>query len=175
MNNIEKPVIFEDILELQKIADEKINEPRKNFKTREQKFSDIRAAIMDEFMEFRKELPYNLNFKTWKQKKWSAKKQLEEFVDMLFFIAIEINGSSVYDISEKWNKTWEHIDITAEIDDMDLHFFMSSICSNDISSLLKKYIIFAKRLGYSEKDILEQYWEKWQKNTGSRINEDWTL
>ena len=79
---------------------------------------------MDEFMEFRRELPYELNFKTWKKKKYSAAKQLEEFVDMLFFIATEINFSKLKrSASDEWDFYWEHYKTNAGIDAQDLHFF----------------------------------------------------
>ena len=171
-----EPKNFKDILKLQKIHEEEVNKPREDgFAAREKKYHDLRGALMDEFMEFRRELPYELNFKTWKKKKYSAARQLEEFVDMLFFIATEINFSKLKrSASDEWNFYWEHYKTNSGIDAQDLHFFMRNICEDEILNLLHKYVLFAKRLGYTEKDILQQYWKKWQHNLKDRIEGDWS-
>lgn len=171
-----EPMSFKEILELQRIHEEEVNKPRKDgFVARPKKYVDIRGALMDEFMEFRRELPYILNFKTWKKKNYSATKQLEEFVDMLFFIATEINLSNIKNnASDEWDFYWEHYKTNSGIDSSDLHFFMKNICEDEILNLLKKYILIAKRLGYTEKDVLQQYWKKWQYNLKDRIEGDWS-
>lgn len=109
-----EPKSFKDILELQEIHEIEVNKPREDgFVAREKKYHDLRGALMDEFMEFRRELPYELNFKTWKKKRYSAVKQLEEFVDMLFFIATEINFSKLKrSASDEWEALGEGIRIS---------------------------------------------------------------
>lgn len=171
-----EPKNFLDILKLQEIHEVEVNKPREDgFIARPKKYADIRGALMDEFMEFRRELPYNLNFKTWKKKRYSAAKQLEEFVDMLFFIATEINFSSVKMAAcDEWEYYWECYKTNAGIDESDLHFFMRNICEESILELIHKYVILAKRIGYTEKDILQQYWKKWQYNLKDRIEGDWS-
>ena len=80
-----EPKNFKDILKLQKIHEEEVNKPREDgFVAREKKYHDLRGALMDEFMEFRRELTYELNFKTLKKKIYSAAKQLEEFVTLIY-------------------------------------------------------------------------------------------
>lgn len=176
LENIKEPLCFNDVLQLQLIHEEEVNKPRKDgFLPRSKKYVDLRAATMDEFLEFRKELPYDLNFKTWKNKNYSAEKQLEEFVDILFFIATEINLSRLQNNSVcEWDYCWKYYHSNANIDSSDLHFFMRNIVEENIIDLLKKYILLAKRLKYSENDILQQYWKKWQHNLNNRIEGDWS-
>lgn len=171
-----EPKDFKDILKLQEIHEVEVNKPREDgFTARNKNYIDLRGALMDEFMEFRKELPYELNFKTWKKKRYSAGRQLEEFVDMLFFIATEINFSSIKNQAlEKWDFYWKHYKTNSGIDISDLHFFMKDICNKEILVLLEKYILLAKRIGYTEKDILQEYWRKWQHNLKDRIKGDWS-
>lgn len=176
MENIQEPITFKEILILQEIQEREVNQPRKNgFVARKKNYVDLRGALMDEFMEFRKELPDNLNFKTWKEKQYSPQNQLVEFVDMLFFIMTEINMSNIKNNAiDEWDYTWEHYHFDVNINNSDIHFFMRNIIEEEILNLLKKYILLAKRLGYSEKDIIQQYWIKWQFNM-TRINKDWSL
>ena len=83
---ISKPRSFDDLLYLQKLLDNEVSKPRKNgFVPRKRNDMDILSALDDEFQEWQKELPYEYNFKTWKQKEYSREKELEEFVDILFF------------------------------------------------------------------------------------------
>ena len=94
---------------------------------------------------------------------------------MLFFIATEINFSKIRkNACDEWDYYWEHYKVDGEINAQELHFFMWNICSDEIIALLHKYIIFAKRIGYTEKDILQQYWKKWQHNLKDRIEGDWS-
>ena len=51
---------------------------------------------------------------------------------------------------------------------------MKDICNKEILVLLEKYILLAKRIGYTEKDILQEYWKKWQHNLKDRIEGDWS-
>lgn len=171
-----KKINFGELLSLQEIQECEVSKQRINgYSARRKNYVDLRGALMAEFIEFREELPYDLNFKTWKQKIYSKEKELEEFVDMLFFIATEINMSNIRNIAIfEWSYTWEHYHIKASIDNSDIHFFMRNIVEEEILTLLKKYILFAKRLGYSQEDILQQYLTKWKINT-NRINEDWNL
>lgn len=167
----EEPVSFKELLELQEVHEKEINKIEYRKKT----LSDLRAALMDEFLEFRKELPPEINFKTWKKKRYSSIKQLEEFVDMLFFIATEINLSNLKNnAADEWDYCWEHYNFSDDVDNMYLNFFMRNIIEDEILSLLRKYIFMAKRLGYKEKMILQQYWKKWNKNLKDRISGEWS-
>lgn len=174
MEKIQRPITFREILTLQEIQEKEISEPRESgYIAREKNYVDLRGALMAEFIEFREELPDNLNFKTWKEKKYSSHNQFAEFVDMLFFIAIEINKSNIRNNAvDEWDYTWKHYHVNAIVDNSDIHFFMRNIIEEEILTLLKKYILFAKRLGYSEEEIIKQYWTKWNFNR-NRINGDW--
>lgn len=167
MNEI---ITFKELLELQEIHELEINKIEQRKKT----LSDLRAALMDEFLEFRKELPAELNFKTWKKKRYFPGKQLEEFVDMLFFISTEINLSNLKnDAADEWDNCWSQYHFAKDVDNIYLNFFMRNICEDEILNILRKYIFMAKRLGYTEKDIVEQYKKKWQHNLKDRISGDW--
>ena len=66
---IKKPEIFEELLNLQRILDENTGKTRQNgFIPRERNKMDIILSLDDEFQEWLKELPSELNFKTWKEK-----------------------------------------------------------------------------------------------------------
>lgn len=167
---MDRPLIFRELLELQETHEKEIN----SIENRKKTLSDLRAALMDEFLEFRKELPAELNFKTWKKKIHSPEKQLEEFVDMIFFIATEINFSNLKDEAvNNWNYCWERYNFSKDADNIYLNFFMRNICEDEIISLLRKYIFMAKRFGYTEKDIFHTYWKKWQHNLKNRISGEW--
>lgn len=165
-----KLMSFRELLELQEIHEKEINK----IEYRKKNLSDLRAALMDEFLEFRKELPAELNFKTWKKKKHSPEKQLEEFVDMLFFIATEINLVNIKEDSiDEWDYAWHYYNFPNDVDKIFLNFFMKSICEDEILNILKRYIFMAKMFGYKEKEIFEQYKKKWQHNLKDRISGEW--
>ncbi len=165
-----EPLSFRELLELQEIHELEINK----IEFRKKNLSDLRAALMDEFLEFRKELPAELNFKAWKKKTHSPEKQLEEFVDMLFFIATEINLINLKeDSADEWDYCWQHYNFANDVDNIFLNFFMRNICEDEILNILRKYIFMAKMFGYKEKDIFEQYKKKWQHNLKDRISGDW--
>lgn len=87
LNKETKDITFEDLIHLQKELDKLILEPRENgFVPRTRTGLDKILALDDEFNEWLKELPYELNFKIWKQQKYNKNKELEEFTDILFFI-----------------------------------------------------------------------------------------
>ena len=90
---IKKPETFDDLLNLQKILDENISD---KFSEREKTEIDILDAIKDEKQEWLKELPYHLNFKTWKRKEYNRDKELEEITDILFFILQLANYKEYY-------------------------------------------------------------------------------
>ncbi len=66
---LKKPETFKDLLNLQRILDENTGKTRQNgFIPRERNKMDIILSLDDEFQEWLKELPSELNFKTWKEK-----------------------------------------------------------------------------------------------------------
>lgn len=176
-----KPTNFMELLELQKVLDDKTAAERPNgFKPRPRTERDIRFALDDEFNEFMKELPDELNFKTWKQKEWSAEKQLEEWGDCLFFIAALINDSKKElrknFMHKIWRANWsdDWCLILGSLNSYELSEFKNTINQKNNEEILREFIQFSIRLKYQEDDILNAYWKKWNKNMG-RPEKDWTL
>ena len=173
---IKKPETFDDLLNLQKILDENISD---KFSEREKTEIDILDAIKDEKQEWLKELPYHLNFKTWKRKEYSRDKELEEITDILFFILQLANYKEYYrgsfrkDFDDWRTKSYNEGDddhyrkvLVAEFEESILiEQFRDCIMSdyNDLCSWRK----------FSKEEILNKYWEKW--NFKMEKRKDWTL
>lgn len=88
-----KDIEFTDLLKLQKQLDEEVAKPRPNgFVPRERTLLDIKLALDDEFQEWLRELPQELNFKTWKEKEYKREDELIEITDCLFFILQWLNS-----------------------------------------------------------------------------------
>lgn len=183
-----KPTNFIELLELQKVLDDKTSAPRTDgFIPRKRTERDLRYALDDEFNEFMKELPVELNFKTWKKKEWSAEKQLEEFVDCLFFIAAAINdyknkASMSVEINwlqntlEEYSYFYKSKNLVEFIDifKSELNGSISLDCYDSIEELISNYFSLSHKLGYSKNDLLNAYWKKWNKNMGRSENGgDW--
>lgn len=199
---MQKPTNFNDLLKLQKILDETVYEQRENgFIPRKRTEFDLRMAIDDEFNEFMKELPPELNFKTWKEIEYDPKKQLIEFVDCLFFILGALNdfkesyGEYFLDIvfenfdnltefeikryKEEIEKIWfsesEKTEIFKEsLDNFKMRLHCDLSYQPDFEDVINAYFDIAMWLGYSKEIILEAYWDKWKKNM-KRIKGDWSL
>lgn len=74
-----KDIEFIDLLEMQKQLDEEVAKPRENgFVPRKRTLLDIKLALDDEFQEWLRELPQELNFKTWKKKEYKREDELIE-------------------------------------------------------------------------------------------------
>lgn len=184
--NIKKPETFEDLLNLQKILDENTVKTRQNgFTPRERNEMDIIFSIDDELQEWLKELPQELNFKTWKQKEYSREKELEELTDVLFFILQLANfKSSIINFFERDFEKWEkimkvNIEFKRGFDDLEARDFLVDDFKLNLGEiynhfLIRNYIILCTWRNFTKQDILNKYWEKWQKNM-ERINGDWTL
>lgn len=178
---IKKPETFEELLNLQKIFDEEVLKPRKNgFIPRERTEQDIIYALDDEIQEWLKELPKELNFKIWKEKEYNREKELEELTDILFFILQLANYKEYFktEFSEDFKTAWEHKSYYFEIETRnifvrelktDLYFEQFKIY------IMRDYIHICSIRNFTKQDILNQYWEKWQRNMNERINGDWTL
>ena len=80
---LREPKNFEDILRLQAILDRSMNNTR--FRT----LRDIKLSLIAEAIEFNEETPES--HKTWKTKKHSKEKELEELTDIWFFLAQMVN------------------------------------------------------------------------------------
>ena len=180
---IKKPETFEELLNLQKILDENTAKTRENgFTPRERNEMDIIFSIDDELQEWLKELPSELNFKTWKQKEYSREKELEELTDILFFILQLANHKEYFKGNFKSSFCiWEEY---PEIDNISINIENRNNFIRNLKfdlyveqykkDLFEDYSILCIWRKFSKEDILDKYWEKWQKNM-ERINKDWTL
>lgn len=188
---IKKPENFKDLLYLQKILDDEVAKPRKNsFVPRKREELDILLSIDDEFQEWLKELPKIYNFKTWKQKEYDLEKELEELTDILFFFLQYFNHKKIFtermctnieieDINKKIDKIGKIFSHTDVIDcnlRTKIHLFKNYLWSKEVidGKLFTEYMDLVQYRGFSQEDLLNTYWEKWQKNM-KRINGDWTL
>lgn len=190
-----RPNNFNDLLELQKTLDKAVSEERENrFIPRERTEFDIRMALDDEFNEFMKELPQELNFKTWKEIKHDPEKQLEEFVDCLFFMLAaandfhgELNEYEFKRLEESFENfekltiidIFTHNEIIVIIKEK-LEEFKINLQNCDLSfipdfkDIFDEYLSLGRWLGYDKEIILETYYKKWKKNM-KRIKGDWSL
>ena len=175
-----KPTNFDDLLELQRVLDEEIEKNRSNgFTPRKRDELDILLAIDDEFQEWLRELPYEYNFKTWKQKEYSREKELEELTDVLFFFLQYANNFFVDFNKYKINFYKEFFfDYGEDYRNRDLMFcirnFKYDLWNRNDMTIFLDYILICKNRGFTKEDLLNTYWDKWQKNM-TRINKDWTL
>lgn len=181
---LKKPETFKDLLNLQRILDENTGKTRQNgFIPRERNKMDIILSLDDEFQEWLKELPSELNFKTWKEKKYSKDKELEELTDILFFI-LQLANNREY-LKESFLKSfynWEkypEIDKTDYIEIENRDNFTKNLkfdlyVDQYRKDLFEDYVVLCIWRKFSKEDILNKYWEKWQKNM-KRVAEDWTL
>ena len=173
---MKKPTNFRELLELQRILDENIEKNRSNgFVPRKRSLLDILLAIDDEVQEWLRELPQEYNFKTWKQKLYSREKELEELTDILFFFLQYFNNCLID--RDKYKNSYcrsfferDYYDIELK---KDLQFIIQEFKYdlwniNDLTTFYDYMKIVHKR-GFTKEDLLNTYWEKWQKNI-TRIN-----
>ncbi|MGL5932764.1 MAG: dUTP diphosphatase [Cetobacterium sp.] len=175
--------IFE-LLELQKELDKKAKTKRGNgFTPRKRDAFDLAMALDDEFNEFMKELPNQLNFKTWKDKEYDSHKQLIEYADCLFFILGAIND---FHRQKEWLQYRCDLslkELKPSIKPLDKHLLSGFKYAIQVANLEKDYDVIAifdfyleigAAAGYTVKNLLDAYWEKWNINMG-RDKKDWTL
>lgn len=185
--NIKKPETFEELLNLQKIFDEEVLKPRKNgFIPRERTEQDIIYALDDEIQEWLKELPKELNFKVWKEKEYNREKELEELTDVLFFI-LQLANFKPHIINfferdfDKWEEVLKvNVEFKRGFDDLEARDFLVGDLKINLGEiynhfLMRCYIMICTWRNFTKQDILNKYWEKWQRNMNERINGDWTL
>lgn len=179
---ISEPKNIEDLFKIQKFYnDELIKIKKKEIPIyRELDSNDIRDCILDELQEFKKELPYEFNFKTYRFKEFSLDKLKEEFTDILnFMLCKAIKNENVNFFENAW-KNYNSKGIYSELDTIDKndlsvairifeHWAVSaefevantkSIAEYAVSSYLGLGAIF----GFSKEIIYEQYWKKFLYN-----------
>ena len=161
---IRAPKNFEDLLGLQAILDERMNN------NRERVLEDIKLSLIAELIELNEETKYS--HKTWKTKEYNRDKELEELTDVYFFFAQLINNKSRdgrFQI-EPYCKEFEIFP----------NYYAGAYFTGLIYNLLDNkfrwffcsLLTLSVKLGYTKDDILNCYWEKWQKNM-QRIGKEW--
>lgn len=167
-----RPENFEDILKLQKHLDESIHSARPRT------LGDIKKSMIAECIEFDEETPQS--HKTWKTKPYNKAKELEELTDIYFFYAQYINFyaptleqeqfeelNDVFMNIEKQQGFKVYTNLVSILDVIAEHF---NFCP--LSNMLEKLLYLTYKYGYTKDDILNSYWEKWQKNM-QRIGKEW--
>lgn len=167
---IKKPKTFADILILQQYLDKNIHS------SRERTLEDITMSFIAECVEFNEETKFS--HKTWKTKEYDKAKELEELTDMFFFFAQMINyfnknltefNKITYLIDLDFNN-WNQKYITER--HIPVLYLIQSVIKNHMLTVSDLLIEICQKLGYTKQDILESYWDKWQKNM-TRIGKEW--
>ena len=165
-----RPENFEDILKLQKHLDESIHSVRPRC------LRDIKMSLIAECVEFNEETKES--HKTWKTKEYNKSMELEELTDIYFFYAQMINfnndtvknyGRIKHLIAVDFNN-WQIKDFGSQV--LPTLNLISDIINNDVLYAIDNLMEMAQMLGYTKDDILNCYWEKWQKNM-KRIGKEW--
>lgn len=162
---IKKPKNFRDILSLQKYLDDNIN----NIRPRTLK--DIQKSLIAECIEFDEETMFS--HKTWKPKEYRRDKELEELTDIYFFFAQLIN----YLDDDKNEALKEAICFSFEekyihTDEPDILRFIHYVYTDKLAIAMDELIAITYQYSYTTDNILNSYWEKWQKNM-KRIGNEW--
>ena len=168
-----KPENFTDLLNLQKELDKKII----NYRPR--KLKDIKKSLIAECIEFDEETIDS--HKTWKTNKRYKEKELEELTDIWFFVAQLINYA--YDIGDVTITEVRNLDVFFKTEDY-TYFGDTDVLTiiNDVRTprftyeflreLVRDLKCLSLNYGYKHNDILDCYWNKWNKNI-NRINSEW--
>ena len=165
-----RPENFKDILKLQKHLDKNLNNVRPRC------LRDIKMSLIAECVEFNEETKER--HKTWKTKEYNKSMELEELTDIYFFFAqmINFNDDTVNNYARI--KHLVAIDFNGwQIKDYGSHVLptlnlISNIINDNVLYAIDNLMEMAQKLGYSKDDILNCYWEKWQKNM-KRIGKEW--
>lgn len=159
-----RPENFEDILKLQKHLDENLNN------VRERTEEDIIISTIAELIEFNEETKDS--HKTWKTKEYDRNKELEELTDVYFFFAQLVNYKNGDGQFKKEGFCHEF--------ELFPNYYASSyftgliynLTANNLNRFFCGLLTRSAKLGYTKDDILNCYWEKWQKNM-KRIGKEW--
>ena len=167
-----RPETFEDMLKLQKHLDKNIHSSRPRC------LRDIKLSLIAECVEFNEETKES--HKTWKTKPYDKAKELEELTDIYFFYAQYINfyaPTLEQEQFEELNNVFMNIEkqqgfkvYTNLISILDVIGELFNFCP--LSNMLEKLLYLTYKYGYTKDDILNCYWEKWQKNM-KRIGKEW--
>ncbi len=137
---------------------------------------DIKISLIAECVEFNEETLES--HKTWKTKEYNKSMELEELTDIYFFYAQMINFND--DTVKNYGRI-KHL-IAVDFNNWQIKGYGSQVLPtlNLIVNIINDNLLYAidnlmemaQKLGYSKDDILNCYWEKWQKNM-KRIGKEW--
>lgn len=165
-----RPENFEDILKLQKHLDKNLNNVRPRC------LRDIKMSLIAECVEFNEETKES--HKTWKTKEYNKSMELEELTDIYFFFAQMINFNEYtvnnyarikHLVAVDFNG-WKIKDYGSQV--LPTLNLIANIINDNVLYAIDDLMEMAQKLGYSKDDILNCYWEKWQKNM-KRIGKEW--
>lgn len=169
-NNLKEPKSFDDILKLQRHLDKNMHN------VRERNLRDIKMSIIAECVEFNEETKES--HKTWKSKAYDRDKELEELTDIYFFFAQMIN----YNLDTVANYVrikqiivnnfdgWQIKDCRLAC--LPILTLINNVVNDKFLYIMDNLMEITQKLGYTKNDILNCYWEKWQKNM-QRIGKEW--
>ena len=143
-----RPETFEDILKLQKHLDESIHS------SRERTLEDIKLSLIAELIELNEETKYS--HKTWKTKEYNRDKELEELTDRFK--------------KEYYCREFELF--PNYYSDSYFTRLIYNLIDNNFNWFFGGLLTCSTKLGYTKDNILNCYWEKWQKNM-KRIGKEW--
>lgn len=134
------------------------------------------VKLRAECVEFNEETKES--HKTWKTKEYNKSMELEELTDIYFFYAQMINFNEDTVNNYARIKHLVAVDFNGwQIKDYGSHVLptlnlISNIINDNVLYAIDNLMEMAQKLGYSKDDILNCYWEKWQKNM-LRIGKEW--
>lgn len=163
---------FVELRDKQRELDELIARPRTNgFVPVKPTLAQIRLSALAETIEFQEEL--ETTHKVWKNKtEFDKQKQLEEFVDILFFLLkwanIDTSGLDVEHLIVKGIKQRvECVNVNEWLLEL-----QGSIAYGLFNSSFIKFGIIASCMGYTKEMIVNEYLRKWEINK-NRIEGEW--
>lgn len=167
--NYNKPNNLNEIIELQKVLDNKIELSNKLKGTyTERDIRHIIISLIAELIEFNEEL--ECSHKTWKKKEYyNTGKQREELIDCLFFycqlLIIDKVDTSGLDFILSGFENDLKVDINKEYDSNFLVLECINYANNlDYKKFLYSYLSLAKKLGLNKNSLLDLYFNKWSEN-----------
>ena len=166
-----KPECFQDMLILQNVLEKNIRNNRRRTK------SDILMSLIAEVVEFNEETLHS--HKTWKEKRYSKDKELEELTDIFFFVCQYFNyhNTKGKELENEMKKASDIFDKFIGVPDVpqknkDLIYFIDCFTTNNLILAMRYLVRIVLAHGYLKSDILNTYWTKWQKNM-DRIGKEW--
>ena len=107
----------------------------------------------------------------------TKKKELEEFTDIWFFLAQMVNfkleiSDNFVEIKNEITKLFDDRTNLKLIYQPNIENLIMSVLYGNDFQILQNLIIISYNKGYTKDDILNCYWEKWQKNM-KRIEKEW--